>query len=288
MCGINKLTKLLTFATVMDKVNNGLHILRQVREEWSLKEDGEFFVAGNSLLQPVTAGARPAMLKVPLGKSERNGFRLLSCWDGNAAVKVYRFDADALLMERARGDRSLYSMALAGEEEEVNRIICAVVKRLHTNPCPILSELPSLDGWFHSLRVAAREDVGFLARGQAIAQQLLASPQGEIALHGDIHHDNILDGGDRGWLAIDPKGVKGEKGFDYANVFCNPDLTVAGSPARLSSQVKLVANLAGIPRQRLLQWIIAWSALMASWMLEDGEDPELPLTVGQIAERELD
>ena len=43
-------------------------------------------------------------------------------------------------------------------------------------------------------------------------------------LHGDLHHANVLDLGSSSWLAIDPKGLKGEQGFDYANIFTSPDL----------------------------------------------------------------
>lgn len=42
-------------------------------------------------------------------------------------------------------------------------------------------------------------------------------------LHGDLHHGNVLDFGPLGWLAIDPKGLHGESGFDYANILSNPD-----------------------------------------------------------------
>ena len=41
----------------------------------------------------------------------------------------------------------------------------------------------------------------------AIAADLLPKPQGVGALHGDIHHSNILDCEDRSWLAFDPKGL---------------------------------------------------------------------------------
>ena len=244
-------------------------------------------MVGNSLLQPVVSDGRPAMLKVVLKDGAYRGFRLLAAWDGMAAVKVFRFDDYALLMERATGDRSLVQMTWSGREEEVNRIICAVVQQLHANPRAMLPDLVPLSTWFQSLQFAAEYEGGFFARGNAVAQQLLAAPQGQVALHGDIHHGNILDGGPRGWLVIDPKGLIGERGFDYANIFCNPDLTVAGSPERLSSQVKLIAGLTGVTAERLLRWIIAWSALMATWMIQDGEDPVLPLTVGAIAEREL-
>ncbi|HTR28708.1 MAG TPA: aminoglycoside phosphotransferase family protein [Puia sp.] len=264
-----------------------METLKRVREKWSLSEDGEIFMVGNSLLQPVVVAGKAAMLKIPLKKAELGGFRLLAAWNGIAAVKVYQFDAEALLMERATGDRSLKRMTLSGREEEVNRIICAVVKQLHANPCTGVPGLVPLETWFRSLYSAAARDGGFFGRAQSIVQQLLATPLDAVALHGDIHHENILDGGARGWLVIDPKGLIGERGFDYANIFCNPDLTVAGSPERLSSQVRLMARLTQIPVDRLLRWIVAWSALMASWMLEDGEDPVLPFTVGAIAEREL-
>jgi len=244
-------------------------------------------MVGNSLLQPVETEGRPAMLKVPLNNEERRGFRLLACWDGSAAVNVYRYDEHALLMERAMGERSLKRMVLSGKEEDANRIICAVVERLHANPCSSFPGLVPLPVWFRSLEAAATREGGFFARGHAVAGGLLDESDDPVALHGDIHYENILDGGLRGWLVIDPKGLAGERGFDYANIFCNPDLTVAGSPERLSRQVRLVAGLAGIEVRRLLCWIIAWAALSASWMLEDGVDPILPVTVGEIAEKEL-
>jgi streptomycin 6-kinase len=285
LCCKNKLTsKLLD----MDKVNRGMEKLKRLMAEWALADDGEVFIVGNSLLQPVVSEGRQAMLKVPLNNEERRGFRLLEYWDGKAAVKVYRYDADALLMERATGERSLKQMVLSGKEDEANRIICEVVEELHANDCPFLPELVPLRVWFRSLYSAAAREGGFFARSCAVAENLVV-PQGDpVALHGDIHYENILDGGTRGWLVIDPKGLAGERGFDYANIFCNPDLTVAGSPGRLSKQVRLVAGFAGIEVRRLLGWIIAWAALSASWMLEDGVDPVASLTVGELAERELE
>jgi streptomycin 6-kinase len=261
--------------------------LNRVKSEWALMNDGEVSMIGNSLLQPVLSEGLPAMLKVPLNTREQRGFRLLACWDGNAAVKVYRYDAHALLMERATGDRSLKQMVMTGEEEEANRIICSVVEQLHAHVCHGLADLVPLQVWFRSLETAAGREGGFFARGHAVLSELLAARRDAVALHGDIHYGNILDAGLRGWLAIDPKGLLGDRGFDYANIFCNPDLTVAGSPERLCGQARLIAGWARMDLPRLLRWIIAWAALMASWMLEDGEDPVLPLTVGAIAEREL-
>jgi streptomycin 6-kinase len=43
----------------------------------------------------------------------------------------------------------------------------------------------------------------------------------------------VLDFGACGWLAIDPKRLAGERGFDFANIFTNPDLA---DPARLAGR----------------------------------------------------
>lgn len=104
-----------------------------------------------------------------------------------------------------------------------------------------------------------------------------------MALHGDIHHGNVLDFGGRGWLAIDPKGLVGERGFDYANIFCNPDAAIATSPHRLMKQLDVVANAAVHDKRRLLQWIAAWAGLSAAWSFADKLDPEPAMTVAKIA-----
>jgi streptomycin 6-kinase len=106
-------------------------------------------------------------------------------------------------------------------------------------------------------------------------------------LHGDIHHENVLDGGARGWLAIDPKGLLGERGFDYANILCNPDIETAGAPARLRAGVAIIAREAGLEPSRILNWALAYAGLSASWTLGDGEDASPALEIAEIAAREL-
>ena len=65
--------------------------------------------------------------------------------------------------------------------------------------------------WFDALKTAAEVCGGILRLSAATASKLLATPRDVMVLHGDIHHGNILDFGPRGWLAIDPKGVSGER-----------------------------------------------------------------------------
>jgi streptomycin 6-kinase len=141
--------------------------------------------------------------------------------------------------------------------------------------------------WFEALEPAARHrgvpSGGILSQAAATARALLAEPRDVVVLHGDLHHGNVLDFGPRGWLAIDPKRLLGERGFDFANIFCNPDPAIATAPGRLARQATVVAEAAGLERKQLLKWILAWAGLSAVWFLEDGVKPELDLTVAEIA-----
>ncbi len=61
-----------------------------------------------------------------------------------------------------------------------------------------------------------------LSRAERIAVELLASAPHERVLHGDLHHDNIVSAQRAPWLAIDPKGVVGDPGFETGALMNNP------------------------------------------------------------------
>lgn len=228
------------------------------------------------------------MLKIAAIDEERRGGALLAWWNGAGAARVLAHKGDALLMERATGEASLIAMARSGQDDQATRILCDTTTQLHaprTRPLP--ESLVPLERWFAALAPAAARHGGILIEALETAQALLAAPRDVVALHGDIHHGNVLDFGPRGWLAIDPKGVLGERGYDYANIFCNPDLEIATAPGRLARQVTIVADAAGLPRDRLRQWILAYAGLSAAWSLEDGDDPGLALAVAEMAAAEL-
>jgi streptomycin 6-kinase len=179
-------------------------------------------------------------------------------------------------------------MARGGQDETANAILCGAVARLHAPRAkPPPTTLAPLPVWFRQLGPAAATHGGVLVNSAAAAAALLASPREERVLHGDIHHDNVLDFGPRGWLAIDPKGLHGERGFDYGNLFCNPDIQTAAAPGRLARRAATVARLAGIEPRRLMRWVLAYAGLSAAWTIGDGGDPALALAIAQIAAAEL-
>ena len=251
-------------------------------------------VSATSRLLPVRHRDLATMLKISTNEEEQAGGRVLAWWDGKGAARVLTIDGNAVLMELAPRNRSLATMAHNDQDDKATRIICDVIAELHqaraSDPPP---DLIPLSLWFRELEPAAMRYGGPLVPSAAFARALLANPQDVRVLHGDIHHENILDFGERGWLAIDPKGLIGERGFDYANIFTNPDLSdptlrVATLPERFQQRLTLVTEKSGIERRRLLHWIIAWCGLAAVWFIEDGLSPEIDFRVAELAIAELD
>ncbi len=256
-------------------------------ERWRLIPDGDPIITRTSALLPVRSAGRQAILKVATVEEERRGGRLMCWWEGDGAARVLSHDENALLLERACGRLSLTDIVRGGNDDEATRIICGVVAHLHAlrpDPPP---PLPSLEDWFEPLHAAAATHGGILREAATQASTLLASQVEATVLHGDIHHGNVLDFGSRGWLAIDPKGLIGERSFDYANLFCNPDTATANAPGRLRRQVEVVSTTARLDRRRLLGWIIAWAGLSASFSLQDGDPPDDALSLAEVAVAEL-
>lgn len=198
-------------------------------------------------------------------------------------------EGDALLLERATGTRSLSHMARTGQDDEASRILCAVAANLDAPRGNSPPALVPLAEWLQELWHVADQHGGILRRAAIVARELLDDPRDVTVLHGDIHHGNILDFGRGGWLAIDPKGLVGERGFDFANIFTNPDSQVAVRPGRLARQATVVADAANLDRTRLLCWVLAYSGLSTAWLLSeaDADRAALPLAVAALAAAEI-
>ena len=255
---------------------------------WNLTLDGEPLTTQTSILVPVRCEGVPAMLKIATEAEERRGAESMVWWSGDGAARVLAHEGDALLMERAQGHASLVEMARAGRDDEATRIICAVAARLHApRNCPPPPSLVPLKRWFAELAPAASRYGGILSQAAETARELLEEPRDVVVLHGDIYHGNILDFGSRGWLAIDPKHLVGDRDFDFVNILRNPDAETALSAGRFARQATVVAEAARLNRTRLLRWTLAFAGLSAAWILADGDMPELDLAVAQLAAAEL-
>jgi streptomycin 6-kinase len=248
---------------------------------WGVRPEGEAAATPSSWLVPGVWHERRVMLKVARVQEEARAATVLAWWAGRGAAAVHEVDDRAVLMDLATGGVDLVRMSRAGLDDEATVILCQAVATLHavsaTTPPP--DSVVPLTLWFGDLvdpASAPQREPG-IERGAAVARQLLEATvleatvgEERVVLHGDIHHGNLLDFGGR-WLAIDPKGLIGDRAFDYANIFCNPDTETA--IANFSRRLAIVSEHSGIEPQRLRDWITAWCSLSASWTGEDGGAP---------------
>ena len=257
-------------------------------ETWNLTPDGDGFASLAGHLLPVRHAGAAAMLKVTHEPEEIAGGALMAWWGGDGAARVLARDGEALLLERALGPDRLSDMARNGRDDEACRILCAAGARLHApRPRPAPENLVPLERWFRQLWPTAEAQGGVFLKSAVVARALLDAPQEVGVLHGDLHHGNVLDFGDRGWLAIDPKGLLGDRGYDHANMICNPDVETATAPGTLARRVAVIAQAADLEPRRVLSWVLAYCGLSASWTLSDGDDPWRALAIGEIAAAQL-
>lgn len=258
-------------------------------KKWHLTQDDDPIITNTSYLLPVSYHGKKAILKIAIADEERAGAALMVWWNGEGAAHIFQHDGDAILMERATGIRSLKTMVKSGQDDEASKVICSVIETLHQNKMiNVPTTLIPLSTRFRALNTAANTHGGIFTQAALIANELLQNQSEIVALHGDIHHQNILDSGTRGWFAIDPKGLIGDRAYDYANIFCNPDYDTATHPGRLARQATIVAAAATLDRARLIKWILAYAGLSAAWSIQDGESPDLALAIAAIAKAELE
>jgi streptomycin 6-kinase len=253
-------------------------------QRWELRADGDAFETPfGSRLAPVRYGDTPAMLKVAGSPDERDGAALMAWWNGQGAARVLAQEGDAILLVRALGG-DLTAMVRDGRDDEASVVLCGVAERLHAlKPLPPPATTKPLDVWFRALWPSATRHGGLLSEAVRTARELLADPRDPRVLHGDLHHANVLDFRTEGWLAIDPKGLLGERGFDFANLFCNP-WPEADDRRRFEQRLAVVARSANLEPLRLRRWILAYAGLSASWTLDSGLPADGPWRALRIAE----
>lgn len=92
-------------------------------------------------------------------------------------------------------------------------------------------------------------------RAQALFKWLIATTDHLKLMHGDLNFDNIIQS-DRGWLAIDPKGIIADPCYEFAVVFRNPtdEPDRIAKPERMLNLARLLALQTNLGEERILQF----------------------------------
>ncbi|MEU9030688.1 aminoglycoside phosphotransferase family protein [Streptomyces sp. NPDC048383] len=247
---------------------------------WDLELEPEQFTLTFNYVCPATrSGHEPVVLKVspPDSIEYHRELAVLDAYGGHGSVRVLERDPalGAVLLERLLPGTTLTEL-FPHHEHRANDIAAKVLAQLWRRVPP--AGLPDVLTWGEALLRPERLPAGAiaeyrLAHARQCYTELAASGDEEVLLHGDLHHGNILLS-PRGWLAIDPKGLVGERAFDLGALLRNPAPTLIRTPdvrALLSLRIDQMSEKLGLDRARVRSWAYAQAVLSACWAVEDDD-----------------
>lgn len=216
-------------------------------------------------------GDHPIILKLGLDHEAltREAFAL-KCFAGYGAVNVIVEDKKMLLLERAVPGTSLKNYFPTNEHESIE-IACSVMKKLHQANIPGVHNFPHIKDCLTALDKDLNIPSKYLQKAIKLRDQLLQNAAPDVFLHGDLHHDNILQNGND-WVVIDPKGVIGEPAYEVAAFICNPRpelLHHADATIIIHNRITRFSELLELSSQRIIDWCFVQAVLAWIWALED-------------------
>lgn len=238
---------------------------------WRLEVE-DTFETESSAISFVSRGSQPLVLKVVKQPGDEwHSGEILDAFQGSDFARVYEYTGGAMLMERLRPGNSLAGLALDGKDEEATDILCAVIQKMFAPKPP--KRCATTEGWAKGFEryIATGDDqvpMDLVREGQRVYLNLCASQRQPRLLHGDLQHYNVLFDSDRGWLAIDPKGVVGELEYEIGAVLRNPSELFA-SRSIVERRLKQFTRALDLDFERALGWGFAQAGLSAIWEIED-------------------
>jgi streptomycin 6-kinase len=224
-------------------------------------------------------GKQPVVLKVmrQQGDEWRCG-EVLEAFDTRGVVRVYEYTEGAVLVERLDPGTSLAALALDGRDEEATEIIAEVIQRMSPDR-ESLRGFVTVEEWGKGFRryLASCDNqipTRLVEKGEHTYSHLCSTQQNPRLLHGDLQHYNILFDRERGWTAIDPKGVVGEIEYEIGASLRNPYETpeLFASAKTVRRRLNQYERMLKLETDRALEWAFAQAVLSAIWTVEDGFD----------------
>ncbi|MFD5802476.1 aminoglycoside phosphotransferase family protein [Streptomyces sp. NPDC127020] len=252
---------------------------------WELRLDGPSMHGWAALVLPVVRrDGVPAVLKLQIADEESEGEPVaLRVWDGDGAVRLLDHDpaTGTMLLERLDADRMLSHVE---DSRAAVLVIARLLAHLTATPAP-----PGMRRLGDIARAMLERTPGTLAAipdpadrrlvaDCAAALREVADEPGDRLLHWDLHFENVLASERAPWLAIDPKPLAGDPGFDLL-----PALDNRYDPAETRWRFDAMTDVLGLDRQRARAWSLARVLQNSLWNVEDGDPLEAEqLEIGRL------
>jgi streptomycin 6-kinase len=247
---------------------------------WQLTVDGRPMHGVGALVVPVVrADGTAAVLKLQLLDEESEGEPVaLRIWDGDGAVRLLDHDpaTGTMLLERLDENRMLSHL---GDTREAVLIIARLLAHLTSVPAPHgmrrLGDIAQamLDQTPWALQRIPDPEARRLVADCASAVREVVNEPGDRLLHWDLHDENVLASHRALWLAIDPKPLSGDPGFELW-----PALDNRFDADDVVWRFDAMTDVLGLDRARARAWTLGRLLQNTLWDIED----ERPLEERQL------
>lgn len=254
------------------------NLLDEYTQRWRLTLQPPFENLSYHYVAPaVRVGNGEVVLKLGVPHRELwSEVEALAFFNGRGSVRLVEADpaGGALLLERLWPGHPLRDL-VEEDDEQATALIADVMAALW-RPAPLDHTMLTIQVWASELD-ALRPTFGggcgpfpchLVDAAEHLFAEFLASSGPAVVLHGDLHHGNILSTSEGGWLAIDPKGVVGEREFEAYAMLRNPPgwpLTQPDPARTLRRRIDQLADRLGLDRERVRGWAVAQCVLSAWW-----------------------
>ncbi|MEW2158663.1 aminoglycoside phosphotransferase family protein [Streptomyces sp. NPDC007189] len=245
-------------------------------DRWRLRLDGPSMNGVSALVLPVVrADGTPAVLKLQLPDEESEGEPVaLRVWDGDGAVRLLDHDpaTGTMLLERLDASRMLSAVA---DTREAVVVIARLLAHLTSFPAPPgMRRLGDIAGAMLERTPWALERIPDPVARRTVADcaaavREVAGEPGHRLLHWDLHFENVLAADRADWLAIDPKPLAGDPGFEMW-----PALDNRFEAAEVRRRFDAMTEVLGLDRDRALAWTLGRMLQNALWDVKDGRPIE--------------
>ena len=206
---------------------------------------------------------------------ESHSGEVLKAYGGDGAARVYECETGAALIERLEPGEELVNVVKRGEDDEATKILAEVIAKLRGHEAPAVC--PTVADWgrgFDRYLQSRDEQIprSLVHEAREMYYELASSQRRTMLLHGDLQHYNVLFDNERGWVAIDPKGVVGELEYELGALLRNPvELPdVFANPVTIKTRLETLTTALHLDYTRALRWSYAQAILSALWGIEDG------------------
>lgn len=182
------------------------------------------------------------VLKVPFrGEEMTSGYWAMVRLRPPIGPAIYHSDAEtgSILMERAIPGTKLHESGI--DEQEQTHIWAEFARAFRMLPTDRMMPMSTY----------------YANSTDPLVDYLLPTTGQPCALHGDLHHENILHHGDR-WMCIDAKGLLGDPAIEGAAFVCNPYPAISSMPPdHFVEKISIVAERLDVPAFRVWAWSVA-------------------------------